>query len=233
MDNLQQTEQEKSVLRWGGLAGLLAGILFILAMVVVVIGPAATDPADLVGWVTRFPDIKTARILENMVYLIALILAVPLYLALYQALRKTSLAAALFGSVLGIVGLTAMIVSATPHVAHHPISDLYHMPGATPADQASLALMWQATRGILDAMLYVGFFVVPIGSILLSVGMLKTPSFGKVWGGVGMVLGVVGLVTAVLQLVDPPSMIGAASYFTIILFCFILGWKVFSVSRDL
>jgi len=232
MNNSQQIEQEKSVLRWGGLAGMLGGFLFILAMVVVVMGPAGEDPTDLAGWVTRFPDIKSARVLENIVYLMALILAVPLYLALYRALRRTSLAPALFGSVLGIVGLTAMIVSATPHVAHHPISDLYHMPGATPAGQASLALMWQATKGILDAMLYVGFFVVPIGSILLSVGMLGTPTFGKVWGGVGLVLGVVGLVTAVLQIIDPPSMIGAASYFTIILFCFIMGWKVYSVSKE-
>ena len=121
MDNLQQVEQEKNVLRWGGLAGLLGGILF----------------------------------------------------------------------------------------------------------------MWQATRGILDAMLYVGFFVVPLGSILLSVGMLKTPAFGKGFGGVGLMLGVVGFVTAVLQIIDPASMIGAVSYFTIILFCFILGWKVFSLSKTL
>ena len=40
MNNLQQIEQEKSVLRWGGLAGMLGGFLFILAMVVVVVGPA-------------------------------------------------------------------------------------------------------------------------------------------------------------------------------------------------
>ena len=232
MDNLQVIEQEKTVLRWGGLAGILGGILFILAMIVVVMGPAGEDPADLAGWVTRFPDIKAARILENIVYLIALILAVPLYLALYRALRRTSLAPALFGSVLGILGLTAMIISATPHVAHHPISDLYHMPGATPADQAALALMWQATRGVLDAMLYVGFLVVSIGSILLSVGMLGTPAFGKGWGGAGLVIGVVGFITAVLQMIDPPSMIGAASYFTIILFCLVLGWKVYRESKD-
>ena len=233
MNNLQKMEQEKSVLRWGGLAGLLGGILFILAMVVVIVGPAGNDPADLAGWVTRFPDIKAARIIENIMYLVALTLEVPLFLALYWALRRTKLAPALFGAVLGIVGLTAMIVSATPHVAHAPLAELYHAPGATPADQAALALMWQATRGILDAMLYVGFLVVPIGFILFGVAMLGTPAFGKGFGGVGVVLGVVGLVTAVLQMVDPASMIGAISYFAIIIFCLVLGWKVFSVSRKL
>ncbi len=232
MDNLQKMEQEKSVLRWGGLAGMLGGILFILAMVVVFVGPVGMDdPADLAGWVTRFPDIQAARVVENIVYLMGLILAVPLFLALYRALRRTSLAPALFGSVLGIVGLIAMIISATPHVAHAPISDLYHAPGATSADQAALALMWHATRGILDAMLYVGFLVVPMGFILLGVGMLGTPAFGKGFARVGMAIGVVGLVTAVLQMIDPASMIGVGSYFSIIIFCLVLGWKVYSVSR--
>ena len=230
MNDLLKVEQENSVLRWGGLAGMLGGILFILVMVVVgVFMPP--DPADLAEWVTRFPDIRATRVVENVMYLVALILEIPLFLALYRALRRTSLAPALFGSVLGIVGLVAMVISTTPHVAHAPLSDLYHAPGATPADQATLALLWQATRGIFNAMLYVGFFVVPIGLIILGVGMLGTPAFGKGFGGVSVVLGVVGLVAAVLQMVDPSSAIGAGSYFACLIFYFVLGWKVYSLSR--
>jgi len=173
MNNLQMMEQEKSVLRWGGLAGMLGGILFILTWVVVIAGPVGMeDPADLAEFVTRFPDIRAARILENGIYLAALILEVTLFLALYRALRKTSLAPSLFGSVLGIVGLAVLMVSTIPHVAHAPLSDLYHAPGATPVDQVTLALLWQATLGIFNAMLYVGFFVVPIGLIALGVAML-------------------------------------------------------------
>jgi len=224
--------QEQSVLRWGGLAGMLGGILFILAMVVVIAGPVGMeDPADLAGWVTRFPDIQAARVVENGIYLVALILEVPLFLAVYWALRRTSLAPALFGSALGILGLVAMVVSATPHVAHAPLSDLYHASGATPEDQATLALMWQATWGIFDAMLYVGFFVVPIGLILLGVAMLGTPDFGKGFGGVSLVLGVVGLAAAVLQMVDPASMAGMGSYLACLIFYFVLGWKVYRLSR--
>jgi len=230
MNELQKMEQEKSVLRWGGLAGMLGGILFILAMVFVGVF-IPPDPADLAGWVMRFPDIRAARVVENVIYLVALILEVPLFLALYRALRKTSLAPALFGSVLGIVGLVAMVVSATPHVAHATLSDLYHAPGATPADQATLALLWQAIWGINDQMLYVGFFVVPIGLILLGVAMLGAPAFGKGFGGVSVVLGVLGIVAAVLQMVDPASMIGAGSYFAGVIFYLVLGWKVYSLSR--
>ena len=232
MNDLQKMEQEKSVLRWGGLAGMLGGILFILTWVVVLAGPVGIeDPADLAGWVTRFPDIRAARIVENGIYLVAVILEVTLFLALYRALRRTSLAPALFGSVLGILGLAVFMAGALPHVAHARLSDLYHAPGATPGELATLALLWQAIWGINDAMLYVGFFVVPIGLITLGVAMLGAPAFGKGFGGLSVVLGVVGLVAAVLQMVDPSSMIGAGSYFAILIFYLVLGWKVYSLSR--
>ena len=230
MNDLQKIEQEKSVLRWGGLDGMLGGILFILVMVFVVVF-VPPDPTDLAGFVTRFPDIQATRVVENVIYLVALLLAVPLFLALYQALRKTSLAPALFGSVLGIMGLTAMVISATPHVAHAPLSALYHAPGATPADQATLALMWQPIWGMFNAPLYVGFFVVPIGLILLGVAMFGAPTFGKGFGGVSVVLGVLGLVAAVLQMADPASGTGVGSYFAGIIFYLVLGWKVYSLSR--
>jgi hypothetical protein len=211
---------------------MLGGILFILGWVVVIVGPVGMeDPATLEEWVTRFPDIKTARVVENVTYLVALILEVPLFLALSRALRRTSLAPALFGSVLGLIGITLFMVGALPHAAHAPLSDLYHAPGATPADQAALALMWQAVWGITDAVLYTGFFVVPVGLILLGVGMLGSPAFGKGYGWVSVALGLIGLVAAVLQIVDPASMIGAVSYFASLIFYLILGWKLWSLSK--
>jgi hypothetical protein len=232
MNNLQMMEQEKSVLRWGGLAGMLGGIIFILSWVVVLAGPVGMeDPADLAGWVTRFPDIRAARIVENCVYLVALILEVTLFLALYRALRRTSLAPALFGSVLGILGLVVLAAGALPHVATAPISDLYHAPGATLVDQATLVLIWQAIQGIFDALLITGLVIVPIGIVALGVAMLGSPAFGKGFGWVSVVLGVLGIVAAAVLLVDPLSPIAAVGIFALIIFYLVLGWKVYSLSR--
>ncbi len=230
MNDLQKMEQEKSVLRWGGLAGILGSIIFILVFVIVIVF-VGEDPAELAGWVERFPDIRAARTAENGGYLLVLILWVPHFLALYVALRRTSLAPALFGSGLGILGLVVLAAGALPHVATAPLSDLYHRPGATPADQAALALMWQATWGIFDALLFAGLAIVAVGLTALGVAMLGTPAFGKGFGWLSVVIGVLGVAAGVVLLIDPDSLIAVLNVFGLIIFHIALGWKVYSLSR--
>jgi hypothetical protein len=222
---------EKGLLRWGGLAGVLGGILFILVFVVVIVfvGPdLSAEPEELIK---RFPDIRAARTVENGLYLVVLILWVAHFLALYRALRETSNAPALFGSVLGIVGLGVLAAGALPHVATAPLSDLYHSPGATPADQTTLVLIWQATQGIFDAFLFSGLVLLPIGLIALGVAMLGAPAFGRGFGGVTLGLGVIGVLGAIVVLIDPLSPIAAVGVFALIIFNLVLGWKVYTLSR--
>jgi hypothetical protein len=227
---MKAIDEEKSVLRWGGLAGILGGIIFIVVFVVVIVfvGP---DPAKPEGEVMRFPDIRAARTLENSLYLVVLILWVAHFLALYRALRGTSLAPALFGSVMGIVGLGVLAAGALPHVATAPISDLYHAPGATTEDRATLVLMWQATEGIFDALFGVGLLFVPIGFVGLGIAMLGAPAFGKGFGGVSVALGVIGVVAASVLLIDPLSPSAFLGVLALIVFHLVLGWKVYGLSR--
>jgi hypothetical protein len=230
MNALQKTE-ERSVLQWGGLAGILGSIVFILIFVFVSVF-VGLDPDEPADWVRRFPDIRAARIVENSLFLVVLILWVPHFLALYHALRGPSFAPALFGSVLGILGLVVLAVEALPHVAQASISDLYHAPGATRENQAMLVLLWQATQGILDAMFITGLIFLPIGLTILGVAMLRAPAFGKRFGGMTVILGLLGVVAASLLLVDPASILGGmVGVFALIGFHFVLGWKVFRLSR--
>jgi len=230
MNNPQMIEQEKSVLRWGGLAGILGGIILILSMVVAV-GFIPADPPTFTELVARFPEVHILRVVENVLYLLGLVLGMPLILALFFSLRKTSLAPALFGSALSIVGLIGMIVSATPHVAHSPLSEIYHTPGTTLEAQETLGLIWQAIWGVSDAPLYVGFFVGMLGFTLLGVAMFGSPDFSKGVRWVSVVLGTAGFVAAVLQLIDPASDIGGLSFIAYIIFYFVLGIKIYRLSK--
>jgi len=220
--------QEKSVLRWGGLAGILGAIVFILVFVIVIVF-VGLDPAELE--VVRFPDIRAVRTVENSLYLVTLMLWVTHFLTLYRALRRSSLAPAFFGSGLGLLGLVVLAAGALPHVAFAPISDLYHAPGATPEEQATLVLLSHATQGIFDELFIVGIFLLPIGLIALGVAMLGAPAFGKSFGRVSVVLGAIGVVAASVLLVDPLSPIGIVGVFGLIIFHLVLGRKVYSLSR--
>ena len=232
MYNSQMIEQEKSVLRWGGLAGILGGIILILSMVVVV-GFVPADPPTFSELVARFPNVQMIRVAENVLYLLGLVSGIPLFLAMFLSLRKTSLAPALFGSALSIVGLIAMIAFATPHVAHSPLSEIYHTPGTTLEAQETLGLIWKAIWGVTDTPLYVGFFVGMLGITLLGVAMFRSPDFGKGLRWVSVVLGAVGFLAALLQLIDTASDIGALSFIIYIVFYFVLGRKIYSLSKAL
>ena len=61
---LLKMEEQRSVLLWGGLAGMLGGIIFILIFVIV-IAFVGVEPTEPEGEVMRFPDIRAVRTLEN------------------------------------------------------------------------------------------------------------------------------------------------------------------------
>jgi membrane-associated HD superfamily phosphohydrolase len=126
-----------------------------------------------------------------------------------------------------------MIVSATPHVAHTPLSDIYHATGVSAADRAAVALMWQAIWGIFNAMLYVGFLVITIGLFVLGIAMFRAQSFGRGIGWAIVILGLVDFVAAVFQMIFPSSIIGVGSYFACLISYFVLGWKVCNLSKAL
>jgi hypothetical protein len=186
------------------------------------------------GWevdVMRFPDIRTALIVGDSLYLVVLILWVIHFLALYRALRETSLTPALFGSVLGILGLVVLVADSLHQPWQKPISDLYHAPGATLEAQATLVLLWQVTQGIFNALFVTGLVLLPIGVIALGVAMLGTPAFGKGVGGVSVVIGILGVVAGIVLLIDPGSSIAFVSVLSLIVFHIAVGWKVYRLSR--
>ncbi len=221
---------ENGVLRWGGLAGILGGVLFILVFVIVGVFVGA-EPAAPAAEVSRFPDIRAARTVENGLYLVVLLLWAIHFVALYRALGDRRRASALFGSVLGIVGLAVLVVGALPHAVSVPISDLYHAPGATSEDQATLVLVWQATQAVFNALLVTGLVILPASLVALGAAMLGAPAFGKGYGRLGVALGIVGLAAAGALLADPVSFVAVVGIFALIAFHLVVGWKVFALSR--
>ena len=220
----QQVEQERSVLRWGGLAGMAGSLVLVIVFVIVgvFVGSDTNEPMGFTG-------IRVARTFEDGLYLAVMILWIPLLLALYRALRQERLAPALFGSVLGIVGLVVLAAGALPHIVTLAVSDLLYAQGATLTDQTALEL-WKASYAVFDALLIAGLVIATIGVICLGAAMIKSPRFGRWIGWISVFLGVAGVAAATFALCDPDSPVAAIAMVGLIIFHAVAGWKTYRLS---
>ncbi len=191
----KSTEVEDSIssenrfLRWGGLAGIAAGIFFVLTIVTLIaFGPSTTATAAQLA--ARFPDVRTGLVVGNGFYFLVSVALVGLALGLYQALRKRNPGLALFGTVLFVLGIGVTFVEDTTQIAFDPLSNLYNAPGATASTQATVALMWQATQGIFNQFDVAATLLLSTGLIVLGLAMIKSRTFGKVFGGMCAAFGV-------------------------------------------
>ena len=221
-------DREKSFLRCSGLAGMIAGIFFIFTIVTLIeFGPSTTaTPAQLV---TNFPNVRTGLAVGNGFYFLVSVSLVGLALGLYRALRGTSPGPAVFGTVLYVLGLGVTFIEDTTQFAFDPISNLYHAPGATPADQATLALIWQATQGMFNEFDVAATILLSTGLIILGVAMFRTPSFGRVFGGLSVVIG--GAQIVAVNLVSTNSAAYAPfALLAFLVFPVLFGWKLYRMS---
>ncbi len=223
-------EQETSVLRWGGLSGLLGGIVFVASIIyqVAFIGTGTT--AAGAGPIMRFPGLQTQIIVGQTLFLVGTILMVPLFLALYRYLRRSNLAPAVFGLGLSFLGLAVLAVESEPNVAMAQISAQYHAAGATAAQQDAAVIVWQATQGMFNEFDTCAYIFLSVGFIILGLAMLKAPGFGRALGGLTGVIGIVGLIgVAAVPVTSAVFAIPAA--LTFVVFPLLFGWKVFALSR--
>jgi len=218
-------ENEKSVLRWGGRAGILAFIVWILEMPVYVY----VDPF-ITGGLMRFPDVKVALAISTILCMTTAFLSIAFILVLYRILRGTSQALALYGSVLSVIGLIGVALSdAATFYAFAPLSDLYHAPAATAEAQATVVLLWEATQGITYTFTFVGSLFLMIGFIALGVAMIRAPAFSRSLGWVSIVLGVLGGVGVVASLFVFEAI--GIMFIADLIFLLLIGRKVYRLSK--
>ncbi len=223
-------ENDKSVLRWGGLAGILAFIVWIVEMPLY----GFIDPFVPEG-LMNFTDNRAALGLSTILMMTIAILSVALVLSLYRALRGTNLAFALFGSVLGVVGYVATALGdASTFFAFAPISDLNQAPAATAETQSTVVLLWETTQGITSTFFFVGSLFMTMCFIVLGVAMHRAPGFGRRFALASIVLGMIGIVGVVSSLFvagDTGVQIMGIAVFANLIFLPLFGWKVYSLSR--
>lgn len=228
----QNENLERSVLKWGGLAGILGGIVFVFVPIVLFgfVPPTPTDPNAVVA---RFPSVSIAITVGNNIDFVADILNLALLLAVYRALRGTSLAPALFGTAMSILGLAVLFTETQTQVAFAPISDLYHQAGTTTAQQQTLGYIWQATQGMFFELDVAAGLLLSLGFVLIGIAMIRSSSFGKRVGVLSAILAAVAtLGIALIPVLGEASVVPAVLALPVFVVLPILwGWKLYRLSR--
>ena len=221
--------KEKSFLRFGGIAGVLAGIFFICTIITLINfgNSTSANPADLVN---NFPAHRTGLAVGNAFYFLVSVSLVGLVLGLYAALRRKSPVIAAFGSVLYALGLGVTFVEDTTQVAFDPISNLYHASGVTAADQHTLTLMWQATQGMFNQFDVGATLLLSTGLIVLGAAMIRVSAFGKIFGGLSIAIGAAQIV-GITFLSTNSAAYAPFALLAFLIFPVVFGWKLYSLSR--
>ena len=218
-------ENEKSILRWGGRAGILAFIVWIIEMPVYVY----VDPF-VSGGLMRFPDVRAILAISTILCMTTAFLSIAFVLVLYRALRGTGRVIALYGTVLSIIGLIGVALSdASTFYAFAPLSDLYHAPTATVEAQTTVVLLWESTQGITYTYSFIGGLFLMIGFIVLGVAMIRTPVFGRRLGWMTIVLGAAGAIGAVFSLFVFETI--GLFFLSDLVFLLVIGRRLYGLSK--
>lgn len=231
---------EKAVLRWAGLAGVIGVIMSVASILAGLFAPPLFVPAGVMcgpacnvdAALPDFPANKAAIIIENMFYFAAVIVFVIFFLGLYRALRVgRGLAPSLFGVGLSFLGLAMESIGALPGVAFAHLSEVYHAAG-TP-DQATIVLVSHAVQAIFNATDTVGGFLLGIGFVMYGIAMIWNPrNFGRTYGGITIILSVIALggIALISIATDNPN----NPFFVILLLVLplILGVKLYRLSKS-
>lgn len=84
---------------------------------------------------------------------------------------------------------------------------------------------------MFDALFVVGLLLVPTGLIALGIALLRTPAFGRGFGGISVALGLAGVLAVSVVLVDSASPMAFVGVLALIVFHLVLGWKLYNLSR--
>ncbi|HEX2714952.1 MAG TPA: hypothetical protein VHM88_22420, partial [Candidatus Acidoferrales bacterium] len=100
----------------------------------------------------------------------------------------------------------------------------------TAQDQATLALIWQATQGLFSQFDTAAVIFLLAGYILLGIAMLQNPALGKRFGVTTIGLALAGLIGLYLLGIESISF-AALGLFVFIVLPILLGWKVYRLSK--
>ena len=217
---------DKQVLRWGGLSGIFAFIVWIIEMPVY----GYVDPF-IAGGLERFPTVKGVLVISTVLCMVTALLSIAFIVVLSKVIRNTNPTLSLYGTILSIIGLVGVALSdASTFYAFDPLSVLYHSATATAQTKETVVLLWESTQGITYTYTFVGSLFLMIGFVALGLVMRKDSAIGSRLGWTTIVLGVAGGLGVVFSLIVFESI--GFMFIADLLFLLLNGRKLYQLSKQ-
>ncbi|HEX9027940.1 MAG TPA: hypothetical protein VF823_02120, partial [Anaerolineales bacterium] len=136
----------RSIYRAGGISALIVGVLFIIEMTTY-LATSAPSLADPAGWFNLFQNNRLVGLVDfGILELVSLVFFVPMYLALFAALRRASVSALSIAAILAFVGIAANFATSKLFTLLS-LSDLY-VAAATAAQKSQFLAAGQAVLAV-------------------------------------------------------------------------------------
>jgi hypothetical protein len=174
----------------GGAAALVTAVFIPIQIIVFIVSP---PPVTVIGWFTLFHDNRLFGLIDMDLLLVANnVLLVPIFLALYVALRRAGESVMAIATALGFAGLALYIASNTVF-SMLSLSDQY-AAAATDAQRSLFLAAGQAMLAIYNGTAFhVSYVIGSVAMIIISVVMLRSNIFGKVTAYLGILANAIAL----------------------------------------
>lgn len=223
--------EERRVFQIGGIAGLAAGVLFTLIVPIFVLllpSMPGDDPDRFLG--TVFPQYQSVFTLMGILALLASLLSVALFLALHRSLRDTSPTYALGGLLFYILYVGVFVFAPSELVGHLFITPQLaelHAAAGTDAERAAVVQIFQALDLASDQLFFAGSLFFGVSALVYGLLMLGTRSYSRAYGVIAVLVALFGIGTLAFLVATPGIRV---PYLPVVLW-FLLGWKIFMLSR--
>jgi len=220
----------RSLYKAGGVSGVLVGVLYIVATVLVFIMPQPPSSSGAAA-LQYIASHKPVYIIELVSFVGLSLPAMVVFLALYGALKHLNKSYAALGALVGIASeVIALAYNSSPPSLNGSLvylSDQY-VAATTPAQHTALATAAEGLIAVTNAVNAAGILTA-LGILILSLVMLKGV-FPKSVAYLGIVTGALGIVSETLRLILGP---GYIVYGVLLMIWFIaVGWKLYRLGSS-
>ncbi|MFX0200938.1 MAG: DUF4386 family protein [Candidatus Hodarchaeota archaeon] len=193
IDNKTTDSRWKSLYKVGGVAALIAAVLLLTEIIVFAIWPL---PDTVTDYFALFQTSKLIGLIDfYLLEFLAYALFIPMFLAIYVAIRRTDESFMALGLTLAITGVVVFLATNNPF-SMLSISNQY--AAATTNEQKDLflaagqAILANTNQRAIEGF-NMGFLLLSIAGLVISIVMIKSMTFSKVIAYVGILAFVISL----------------------------------------